>query len=132
MGLVQPVSGVTEALVQRARKLTPQVALYSIALFRHDLLLLHARKARLQAAVQPSHAAPLPSGPPLPGMIALVPFMRDQLVDGIDVDTSLPPYTRSAVEKLPVCTSPSAFGQWQVAFANADPEPDEQEVKKKQ
>ena len=53
-----------------------------------------------------------------PGMIELLPFLRENLIEGADVETNLASAAgaHSGEEALPLCVSPGAFGQWAVTF----------------
>ena len=95
-------------------------ALYFYAIMSHDTLLYHARKFRLQAAIAPRDAPPLPTGGVLPGFLEFAPFLVQQLNDVADIDSAIerdqveraePKYF---VETLPRMVSPDPLGVWQV------------------
>ena len=100
-------------------QVAPQ-ALYFYAIMSHDTLLYHARKFRLQAAIAPRDAPPLPTGGVLPGFLEFAPFLVQKLVDAADIDSAI---ERDEIERaepkyfaetLPRMISPDPLGVWQV------------------
>ena len=100
-------------VVEAAAALTNERGMYWYGLARHDVLLFHARKLRLQASIRAADAEPTPSGGVLPGWLEMLDFVEGVLVDGQDVESSVPQSAAECAERLPRWISPKPYGGWQ-------------------